>query len=347
MISKRLWIALVASLTATCALADETAVVGALAVTVPAGRQMPVGLPFDTTRAGSDDTGTVTACGPDYFESSNSRWQARAFSASATPYYVRITSGVYIGTTFRVAPTDNTSTRVYVHMDANGMTPDSTELAIDEGDTFEIVPGRTLASLFPAGTLAGGASATTADTVSVWGGSAYVVFYYNTTRSRWERDTDTASSPARDGVVISPDTGVMVRNRGATARTLFFSGRVAMETPVRLVQPGTTLVPLNIPVDSTLARLAPQQAGNSVAWAGVADSASAASSADLVQIWNGTAWDSHYYDTTLGYWRKLRDASGTDTGSTVLKAGSAIFVRRINAPAHPSDRVLYLPPAAP
>lgn len=43
--------------------------------------------------------------------------------------------------------------------------------------------------------------------MQVWGGGSWIVFYYNTTRLRWEASTDVVTSPSRDNFVLRPDRG--------------------------------------------------------------------------------------------------------------------------------------------
>src|SRR6185436_15777435 len=170
-------------------------------------------------------------------ENAAANWTPGAFSMMEAPYFVRLTSGPHTGRTFRIITPANTATRLYVADDGLGLS--GLNLATgDNGTRFEIIPGDTLASFFgtttPTNTLVlqGAADPVQADIVQVWGGAAWLNFYYNTTWQRWARDSDVISDPGRNNFLLRSDRGLMITRRGSTPLELAVLGRV-LNTPQR------------------------------------------------------------------------------------------------------------------
>jgi hypothetical protein len=59
-----------------------------------------------------------------------------------------------------------------------------------------------------------GTVAASCDTIQVWGGAAWLTFYYNSTNLRWERDGDPTN---RDAYAIPAGRPVMIRRLSAAA----------------------------------------------------------------------------------------------------------------------------------
>lgn len=335
------------ALTALVLSAQEvvTAPFGFIAQTIPAGQSRPVTLPLLAsvdTRPGA--RGTITAVGTNYIENATAGWPAGEFSDPDLPFFVRITSGAAAGRIIRVATPANTASRLYLN--GEGVTINTLGLvAGPQGDGYEILPADTLDSLFGSSLLQGGATAAVSDTVSVWGGASYLVFYYNTTRQRWERDVDNASAPSRGNYVLRPDRGILITRRGATPLSLVSVGRVSpTATPTVHQRPGSTLLATMWPVDVTLAQLALESAAHSTGWTGAANPTVAQAQADLIQVWGGAAWVSYYYDTTRAQWQRAGDATNASANDLAIVAGSPIFVRRIKAGGTTAaDKSLTLP----
>jgi len=63
----------------------------------------------------------------------------------------------------------------------------------------------------------GATALTNADLVQVWSGADWLVFYYNSSRTRWELVTDTGADPTRDTFAIPAGRPIMIRRLGTAA----------------------------------------------------------------------------------------------------------------------------------
>ncbi|MEY2879244.1 MAG: hypothetical protein RLZZ15_1624 [Verrucomicrobiota bacterium] len=343
-------------LRAVCVLAAASAAVaqqatsrpvGYLVQTIPAGQTRSFSVPFDADLSTQASTvGRLSAVGANYVENSAASWTPGGFSAAAAPYFIRFTTGAHSGRTFQVSTTANTATRLFVVNDSL----DLTTLALDTGAAgtgYEIVPGDTLASFFgttaPGDTLVvqGAADALSADIVQVWGGAAWLNFYYNTTWGRWARDTDTIADPSRNNFLLRSDRGLMFTRRGATPLTLAVTGRV-LATPQRAVHARTenalTFLATMQASDTTLGALALQNSDRATAWRGAADPADA----DLLLVWSGATWFSFFYNTTAGHWQRVGDAT-PDRDAFTIAAGTPVFVQRRTTGTSTADKTISFP----
>jgi hypothetical protein len=205
-------------------------------------------------------------------------------------------------------------------------------------DKFEILPVDTFGTLLgtslpvqgtPAagGKLAGAATMAQADTVSIWNGTLWLTFWFNTTLNHWVQG-DTGNTTDRNNYVIRPDAGILVTRKG-DAVTLTLVGRTpASSLRARYLNSGVSFVGL-FPITTTLAGL---QLQNLPGWVGVADSDGTTSTAiDRVSVWNGTQWLTFYYDTSTSIWRRTTDGSDRSTYTVqtpdrpimIQKAGTA------------------------
>ena len=305
--------------------------VGGLTVITPAAQTRSVSLPLLHASAGAGALLTrIAAAGTNYLDVPAAAWTPGGLSNVANPYYVRFRTGTLAGRVMLVSTTlANTATRVF-------LTTDGTDLTLAglvtgaAGDTFELVLADKLGSLFGSATLLGGDTAATADTVQVWGGGSWIIFYYNTTRLRWETSTDVAASPARANFVLRPDRGFMLSRRAATELRLRVTGRVPETAPRTFhARPGTTFLSTGVPADVTLGTLALQLAPG---WQAAASPANAPTVADLVQVWGGGSWLTFYYDSVFGYWRSTTDVPASPSRNAyVIPAGRPLMIRRLTA----------------
>lgn len=321
--------------------------VGFLVQTIPAGQTRSFSVPFDAEPSSLGSTvGKLTAVGTNYLECASATWTPGAFSTAAAPYFVRITSGVQAGRIFQaLTSTANTATRIYVSDDGLGLSTLGIE-AGDAGAAFEIIPGDTLATFF--GTTAPGDSLVVqgasepigADLVLVWGGAAWLSFYYNTAWGRWARDLDTIGSPTRNNFVLRPDRGMMLTRRGSTPLEIAVVGRV-LGTPQRAFHSRTantlTFLATMQTSDITLGALALQNSNRSLAWRGSADAADA----DTLLVWSGATWFSFYYNSTAGQWRRVNDPVNRD--SFVIRAGTPVFIQRRISGTSTEDKTVQFP----
>ena len=320
--------------------------VGYLVQTIPAGQTRSFSVPFDADVSSLPSAiGRLTAVGTNYFENSAAAWTPGAFSSVEAPYFVRLTSGPHTGRVFRIVSPANTATRIFVADDGLGLSTLNLAVGAD-GTQFEILPGDTLASFFgtttPTDTLVvqGGTAALEADLVQIWGGAAWLNFYYNTTWQRWARDTDVISDPTRNNFSLRADRGIMLTRRGTTPLDIVVTGRV-LNTPQRAFHTRTdnalTFLATMQAADVTLGELALQSAARSLNWRGAADAASA----DILLVWSGATWFSFFYNTTDGHWQRVGDATDRDT--FVLQAGTPVFVQRRGSGTSAADQTITFP----
>ena len=308
--------------------------VGYLTQTIPAGQTRSFSVPFDSDVSSlASSVGKLTAVGTDYFESSTATWTAGAFSTDAAPYFVRLTSGAHTGRSFRVATGSgkaNTATRIHVIDDGLGLAALNLATGAD-GTRFEIVPGDTLATFFGTTTptdalvLQGSADPLQADLVQIWGGAAWLNFYYNTVWARWARDSDAITDPSRNDFLLRSDRGLMFTRRGATPLTLAVVGRV-LATPQRAVHARTenalTFLATMQAGDITLGALALQNSDRAAGWRSSANSADACP----FQFTNNFGWAASIGSVSLGIrlrvWQDTYTSVGTpgSTASGMVKS---------------------------
>ncbi len=336
-------------LSSLCSVAQEvkSRPVGFLVQTIPSGQTRSFSIPFDADVSSlASSVGRLTAVGTNYVENSAAAWTPGAFSTTAAPYFLRITSGAHAGRVFRVTSPANTATRVFVADDGVGLATLGLETGT-AGAAFEIVPGDTLATFFgttaPGDSLVvqGGADPVTADLVQVWGGASWLNFYYNTTWQRWARDSDQVGDATRNTFLLRPDRGVMISRRGATPLEIAVVGRV-LATPQRAFHTRTensfTFLATMQTGDITLGALALQNGTRSAAWRGSADPADA----DLLLVWSGASWFSFYFNSTTGHWQRVGDATPS-RDTFVIRAGVPVFVQRRLAGASADDKTINFP----
>jgi uncharacterized protein (TIGR02597 family) len=302
--------------------------VGYVTFTIPGSQTTAISLPLHEPPIGSGAVvGVLTEVGSNFLDNINAGWTAGAFSNASAPHFVQITSGAAAGRFFQISTsTANTATRLTVLNDGINLTT----LGIVAGaDTYKIFPGDTLFSLFGSDTLQGGTQALGSDNIQVWNGSSWLIFYYNTTRGRWERNTDTAASPSRDTFVLRPDRGLMVRRFAPSTISLTVLGQVTTTNFQTFhSRPGATFLASGFPVDMTLGQLAMQSAQVNNTWRGWNNYSTALANADILQIWNGSSWLNFYFDTNNNRWQRANEASQTDRNGFVVQAGRPIMLLR-------------------
>jgi hypothetical protein len=324
--------------------------VGFLTLTVPAGQTRSFSIPFDAAVSSRQaSSGRLTGVGTNFLEVATANWSPGVFSKVAEPYFVRLISGSHAGRVLRIVQPDNTATRLYVAADETGDLT-TLDLAVGvNGTAFEIILGDTLATFFGPATVGGqpvvqgAANPNGADIVQLWGGAAWLNFYYNTTWKRWARDTDiedTAVNPSRDHVLLRGDRGMMITRRGTTDLVLSLEGRVLV-TPQRSAHARSgaalTFLATMQPTDTTLGELALQSQSRSVAWRSAANP----TEADQVLVWNGAAWYAFFFNSTAGHWQLSGDPTNRD--AYVIRAGTPVFVQRMTEAHSAADKTLTFP----
>ena len=202
---------------------------------------------------------------------------------------------------------------------------DLTSLGIVSGvDTYEVFPADTLKTLFPTTALLGGSTPSDADNVQIWNGAAWIVYYFNSDRSRWER----GNAPVADSndTVVRPDVGMILFHRGA-ATSFRLTGRLApSDYQVRYANGGNTFVG-GFPITQTLGNAKIQDLPG---WKQNADYLQA----DLIQIWNGAAWISYFFNpgATPPQWQRVGPNTPSDSVNVFVSGRPVMFVKRGTTP---------------
>lgn len=316
---------------------------GGMTVNVPTGQTRAVSLPLIHAAVGAGAVlGRVGGVGANFLDVPSANWAPGGFSDVANPHYLRFRGGALAGRLMVVNSTANTDSRIFVNNDGTDLTQAGIASG-PNGDAYELVLADTLNSLFGRTTLHGGVNAVSADNVQVWGGASWLVFYFNTTRERWELNTDTAATPKRDNFILRPDRGVMIVRRGSSDLTLRLTGRVPEVAPRHVhSRPGNSFLSDGLPVDITLSALGLRV--NTTGWQDSATAAAAPSSADLIQVWGGASWLVFYFDSVKGRWHLNADGPASPSRDNfVILAGRPIMVRRMTAGANVNENVIPMP----
>lgn len=304
--------------------------VGGMTINATAGQTISVALPLLHASVGSGAiVGKISAVGSNYIDVVGANWTAGGFSAVANPYYLRITSGASAGRVMPISTTANTATRLNVVNDGVDLTASGGPVA---GDGYEIVLADTLFSMFGANTLQGGPDMASSDNVQIWGGASWQIFYYNTTRNRWERNG--FPNINANNVLVRPDRGFIITRRASTTLTMHVSGRVPTLAPVYFhSRAGSTFLSSGVPVTQTLAQL-----GLNTRAAGWVSGTSIATS-DTIQVWGGASWQIFFYHSGNNRWQ--RDGFPNINANSVNLSGRPFVVRRLN-PASATDSLLTM-----
>ncbi|MBI3886738.1 MAG: hypothetical protein HY302_13555 [Opitutae bacterium] len=311
---------------------------GGVTVTVPTGLTQHVSLPLLHAAVGPGAIrGRIDSLATGAINVPTAGWTAGAFSDPANPYYLRIISGTAAGRLFMVTTTANTATQLNVFNDNFDLAQQGIATGAN-GDVYELVLADTLLTLFGTTTLQGGVDAVSADVVQVWGGASWLVFYFNTTRSRWELNTDNAGTPSRNNFVLRPDRGIMIARRAATDLNFVVTGRVPETAPkLSHLRPGFSSLSLGVPAAVSLGTLALQT--RALGWQS-GTSGTAAVSADLVQVWGGASFLTFYFDSVNLHWQLLGETSQTNRDSFVVPVGRPVMIRRGAAAATPAESLV-------
>lgn len=299
---------------------------GGMTITVGSGLSQHVSLPLLHATVGSGAVrGRIDSVGTNSIVVPTAGWTAGAFSDAANPYYLRVLSGSAAGRLYMVTTTANTATQLNVFNEGADLSQHGLTTGAN-GDVYELVLADTLLSLFGTTTLQGGADPVSADNVQVWGGASWLVFYFNTTRGRWELNSDNAGSPSRNNFVLRPDRGIMIVRRAATPLNFVITGRVPDLAPkLAHLRPGFSSLSLGVPTAVTLGTLGLQT--RALGWQSGTPS-TAAVSADLIQVWGGASFLTFYFDSVNQRWQLLGETSQTNRDTFAIQAGRPVMIRR-------------------
>ena len=276
-------------------------------------------------------TGRITGVTPTTISASGAGWAAGQLSTASTPHLIEITSGAAKGRILLISTTAaNTTDTVTIATEEATRVGNLTNLGIttgaENGDTFRIRPVDTLSSFFgtPESTLVrGGASANTADTITIVSNGSSANYFYNTAVNppRWSRvglgNQDASHVP------IPPYAGVQYSRIANSPLEFIVTGKVPSgEREVSIKNSGTTMLSPFWPVSQTLAQLAIQTTPN---WG----SGASASSADTLALSSGGSVSTFFFDGSnwrrVGLGNQLANTNVVPIGASILinKKGSA------------------------
>jgi len=267
----------------------------------------------------TSNTVTVTSAG----------WTVNGLSAGQT--YLQLTSGNQNGLVLRIiSNTEDTATvdTVGLGLSSNGIAP---------SDTFNLVVGETLLSLFGAG------SPTPTENVVLGGTSSqfssrsvdFVValdttrqlrtYYFDTTASQWRRS---GSGSDQGNVPIPPYSGVLYYRLANTPITLAQSGNVPTR-PLRYIIPASGSVFLGrfFPQDGTLSSF---QLTSLPSWNNTSQSGITVTLADKLVTVDGTGQLRPFYFNGTNW---LRAGSSSAQNTTAVPAGGAGYTIRTGSGA--------------
>jgi hypothetical protein len=190
-------------------------------------------------------------------------------------------------------------------------------------------------------TLKAGSTATDADNVLLWNGSAWDTYFWTGTvgspNNIWKRtgNADRTHQP------IYPDDGVFVVHKDtAAAAVVTFLGTVPSTAEKSdIVNAGSTFLGNRFPTDNTLGGLGLHLLP---AW----DPGATANDSDNVLLWNPAtgAWDTYFYTGNVGspvnIWKRT---GNTDRSSTPVPAGTSVFITHTGALQTLAQALPYTP----
>jgi uncharacterized protein (TIGR02597 family) len=305
--------------------------VGFVTVTLPGtGGATATRLSFDALAVTQPVSwqGTATTVGTNTVTDSSATWTDSQFNGTNGAYYLEIlsvngsTTASGVGTNYTITATTASSKTLTL------------ETSLASGITAPVVygirPFWTIGSVFGTSNSVGlqGGTATSADQVVLWNGTGYDTYYYQTSGlggTGW-RKTGAASVDA-SGTAIFPDECFLVKRGQSSDVSFVLTGALKTGQTSVPIAYGMNFVGNIYGAAMTLASSGLYTGSSSTGLAG-----GTATSADQVLLWNGTGYDTYYYQTSgLGGtgWRKTGAAS-SDASATSIASGVGFIVRRLN-----------------
>ncbi len=265
---------------------------------------------------------------PTKLQDTDSNWDQDQFNGANGAFYLEITgpaNAAGIGTTYDITATDPATQTITLAQNlATG---------VADGATFRVRKHWTIASVFGAANEAGlqPGSATTADTIRVHSASGqYETYFYSNTGlpgTGWRNTLTGATDRATQ--VLYPDDGLLISRQQASAVNVVLMGSVKTGATSSPVSPGLNIIgnPYAAPMTLADSGLYTTDPATGVA-------AGSASTADLVQIYNGNGgYDTYYYSSgglAGAGWRKS-NTGATDQAGVVIPVGTSVIIQRKSA----------------
>jgi uncharacterized protein (TIGR02597 family) len=286
-------------------------------------------------------SGLATTASGTTVTSSAAVWMDDQFNGAAGKHYLEVaaingsTTASGVGTIYDIADTS-----------APGTVTLTTSLQAGVTAPFRFIIRKhwTLADIFGPTNSAGlqGGTSTSADHIHVWNNTGYDIYYYQTSGiggTGWRKAGDQSTDAG--GTVVDPSRCLLAKRSQTSPVTLTIVGTVKPGLTSRSIVTGHNFVSSPAAIDMTLSSCG--------LWTGSATSGLAggtSTSADQVLLWNGTGYDTYYYQTAgIGGtgWRKAGDQV-TDASAAVIAAGTGFIIRRHHAnnftwviPQHPAS----------
>lgn len=245
------------------------------------------------------------------------------------PYFVRFLSGNEVGRVMLITKS-NTANSLTVdttdNISGEAVALTTTGFSVQPGDTFEIFPGDTLASVFGDGStanplaLTGGANSSYADVVSLYTTTTLApsVYYFSISTKQWQLNGTTTN--ANNTIIYPYSAFTILRQSNHPDTTLTLAGRVTQVAPTtKLASGGSVMTSTHFATDIKLSQL--QFSSNWV-------QSTTAFGADTIGLWNPTLsrFDT-YYQTPDSTWRKFPDTV-TDQSNVTIAAGTVATIAK-------------------
>lgn len=329
--------ALATSASATTATTDP---VGFVTVNITAGTgtgrvSSPISVPLSNpANVSGQVAGVITGLTANSISNINAGWVDGQLSSATSPTLISITSGNASGRVFIVSSSvNNTSTQLTIDSSDLGST-DLTSLDIAVGtDTYELLQGETLSTLFglDGSEILASTTAANADQVvlRISGSNRNYYLSNSTTPNQWRR---VGPNTASNNVVVKPDTGVIFTRLKAEGLSLTFTGEVpTSQREVLVAYSGVTTLSTGWPTDQSLGALGI----NSIpGWTN-------GSNGDQVQFLVSGSPRNYYYDAGTSQWRRVGPNTGSN--SVVIPLGTVYNVIK-KGTASGSTEVTQNPP---
>lgn len=275
-------------------------------------------------------SGAIASVGNNTLTFSGTPFSPGALSQSASPYFLRITTGAQAGRTVLVTANSNST----VTVDTTDNSPQTTSLttsgfSVAAGDQVQIFAGDTLAITFGDNTpsrplvFAGGTSGLNADTIGIYNKSLSRtdVYFFSTQLGYWRTISSTVN---QNNTVIYPESSVSVTRRSNRPQVqMIVLGEVPSVSPLTKTAGSNQAIAAatRLPIDITLSQLSLSNwtKGNS------------ALQADTIGVYNPlNGRNDVYFQRPDNTWRRLGDAT-TDQSNYVLPGQSGFFILKRGA----------------
>ena len=317
-------LAAIAAPNASAQTTATTVPVGFLTATIPAAPSLTtpasavVSIPLYQTAVFQS---TVATVGP---ATTKFTISGAAFGNLTTvPHLVRVKTSVtpsHVGRFFLI--TANTATELTVALPF-GM--GNVSAAVSLGDSCEVVPANTFGNVFQAvlPQIKKSGDPDEADNFLLWNGVTWNTYYYDSDQGFWASASVFGS---QNNTVILPDEGLFIVHKLTAAIPLVLMGTVPSTaeqsdlpggTPAA---PGQNFVSNRFPVNTTFGTMALQ---NLPGWVRSGDP----DEADNALLWNGTTWNTYYYDSDQGFWASA-SVFGSQNNTPIPTAGALFVIRK-------------------